>query len=341
MNLFDLIADEIRRHGPISFSRYMDLALYHPTMGFYSRGGAGRRRDFITSPEVGPLFGAVVARALDGWWEEFGCPDRFTFVDAGAGPGTLARSILKAEPRCLEALDYVAVEISEAQRDRHPTGIRPMAAMPEAVDVGVIFANELLDNLPFDVLAFVADRGWCEVRVGVDRGSLVEVMIDVDASLDLADPGPADNRMPVQRRAGEWVSSALSSLSRGRLVVVDYGVSRYPVDAGREWLRTYSEHGPGGDALELPGEKDITADVDIETVTRDQQPESVRSQADWLASHGLEAMVEEGNAYWAAHAAAPDLAAMVMRSRSGEGRALVDPAGLGNFKVIEWCVGTD
>ena len=62
-------------------------------------GRAGRRGDFITSPEVGPLFGAVVARALDAWWAEAGEPDVFTVVEAGAGPGTLARSVLAAAPR--------------------------------------------------------------------------------------------------------------------------------------------------------------------------------------------------------------------------------------------------
>ena len=82
------------------FSEVMDLALYDPSHGFYAAGGAaGRRGDFITSPEVGPLFGAVVARALDGWWRAWGEPDPFVVVEAGAGAGTLAISVLTAQPR--------------------------------------------------------------------------------------------------------------------------------------------------------------------------------------------------------------------------------------------------
>ena len=74
----------------------MDLALYGEH-GFYASGGrAGRRGDFITSPEVGPLFGAVLARAIDAWWNELGRPSDFAVVEAGAGPGTLARAILAA-----------------------------------------------------------------------------------------------------------------------------------------------------------------------------------------------------------------------------------------------------
>src|SRR3954469_12037232 len=91
----------IAQHGPIGFDEFQAQALYAPELGFYTRGGgAGRRRDFLTSPEVGPLFGAVLANALDTWWDELGQPGRFPVVDAGAGPGTLARSILASEARC-------------------------------------------------------------------------------------------------------------------------------------------------------------------------------------------------------------------------------------------------
>ncbi len=80
----------------------MDLALYGEA-GFYMRadgGSAGRRGDFITSPEVGPLFGAVLARYLDAEWERLGRPATFTVVDAGAGPGTLAALVVSATPAC-------------------------------------------------------------------------------------------------------------------------------------------------------------------------------------------------------------------------------------------------
>ena len=86
----DEIRDEIASLGPLPFERFMELALYGAD-GFYTRtrgGSAGRRGDFITSPEVGPLFGAVIARYLDAEWNRIGRPDVFTVVEAGAGPGT-------------------------------------------------------------------------------------------------------------------------------------------------------------------------------------------------------------------------------------------------------------
>ena len=158
---------------PVPFSEFMADALYGPT-GFYTTGGrAGRRGDFITSPEVGPLFGAVVARFLDDEWHRIGRPDPFVVVDAGAGPGTLARSVLAAAPACSTAMRYVAVDVSESQRAQHPDGAESMASLPEGPFDGVIIANELLDNLPFRLAVF--DDGWREAFVvELPDGRLVE-----------------------------------------------------------------------------------------------------------------------------------------------------------------------
>jgi SAM-dependent MidA family methyltransferase len=135
--------------GPIPFNQFMQLALYGDA-GFYTTTGqAGRRGgDFITSPEVGSLFGTVIAGYLDDCWEKLGSPSRFDVVECGAGPGTLARSILAAKPQCMDVLRYVAVEVSAAQRALHPDNIESRETMPEGPITGVILANELLDNLP-------------------------------------------------------------------------------------------------------------------------------------------------------------------------------------------------
>src|SRR5215211_1772974 len=112
------IAECIRREGPIPFDRFVATALYDEEDGFFARGGgAGRAgRDFVTSPEVGVLFGALVARFLDRAWTELARPDPFVVVDAGAGRGRLAADVLRAEPECSSALRYVLVERSAALR---------------------------------------------------------------------------------------------------------------------------------------------------------------------------------------------------------------------------------
>lgn len=320
----------------------MEQALYGER-GFYSTGGrAGRRGDFITSPEVGPLFGAVLARALDAWWEELGRPDPFTLVEAGAGPGTLARSILSAEPEVLRAgaLRYVAVEVSAEQRAVHPDGVESRATLPEDPFVGAVFANELLDNLPFRLMVF--DGGWREAFIAENHGRFTEVLHPVDGPLPPVLPARAPHgaRAPIQDRAGGWVRDALGLLDAGRLVVVDYAVARtaeLALRPWREWLRTYRGHERGAHYLVAPGSQDITTEVTIDQlVLAAGEPDAVRSQVQFLQRWGIEELVDAGRALWNAQAARPTLAAMAGRSRVREAEALLDPTGLGRFMVLEW-----
>ena len=358
----------VRRHGPVGFDDFVDEALYGPG-GFYaSGGGAGRGRDFLTSPEVGPLYGAVVARALDGWWDGLGRPDPFVVVEAGAGPGTLARDVLAAGPACAPALRYLLVERSEALRRHHAealpleplasviepppgeaeevpsrTGVGPLVAsaaeLPAEPVGGVVLANELLDNLAFSLFERTA-AGWAEVRVGEVDGRLSEVLVPAPAPFPLEAPEGA--RVPVQRRAGEWLRRALGTLRRGRVVVVDYADATESLAARPwpEWLRTYRAGGRGGHPLDHPGDQDVTCEVAVDQLARVRPPDLDRPQADFLAASGLDALVAEARATWAERAARPDLVALKARSRVGEAAALRDPGGLGAFRVLEWVVGS-
>ena len=333
------IREAIRADGPIAFERFMELALYGAE-GFYTKvggGSAGRRGDFITSPEVGPLFGVVIARYLDAEWERIGRPERFAVIDAGAGPGTLARSVRAARPACLEALDYVAVEVSPAQRRRHPDGVRSTDRLPvEPID-GVVIANELLDNLPFRLVVF--DDGWREAYVDLaSDGRFVEVLsgpFDVTPSV-LPASAPFGARAPLVDRAAEFVRAAHRLVRAGSVVALDYGTPITPMLVGRpwrEWLRTYRGNERGDHYLTAPGTQDITIDVPIDQLP---EPDAVRAQAQFLQRWGIDDLVEEGKRVWAEQAARPGLEAMTMRSRISEAEALLDPSGLGAFLVAEW-----
>ena len=344
-------------------------------MGFYGAGGgAGRSRDFLTSPEVGPLFGAVVARAVDSWWTDLGRPDPFVVIEAGAGVGTLAAAVLAAGPACAAALRYVTVERSPvlraAQRDRlpleapafvlgptdHPDDeeARPLpgqgplvTALPELPALrfdGVVLANELLDNLAFHLVER-GPEGWLEVRVGQADGQLTEVLVpappDVAEEADrLAGDALAGSRLPLQHQAVEGVRSALAALDRGRVVVVDYADESPSLirRAWSEWVRTYRAHGRGVHPLDAPGTQDVTCEVAVDQLARAGAPVAVRSQAEFLADHGMGALEAEAAAAWEAGAARGDMASLRARSRVGEARALADPAGLGGFTVVEWAV---
>ena len=324
--------------GAISFEQYMGLALYGEG-GFYQDGGkAGRRGDFITSPEVGPLFAAVVARYLDDCWNEMGCPSSFDVIEFGAGPGTLVRGIFDAQPKCISALKYVAVEISAAQRALHPDFVESMVDFPNREINGVVLANELLDNLPFKL--FVYDGEWMEAFVGLgDGGRFVEVLRNVDnIPKVLPQTAPLGSRAPIQTAASQWMLNVSQKLSRGKVLVFDYcseSTSEIAVTPWREWLRTYKDHQRGVHYLLDAGTQDITTQVMVDQLMKAVPGLSVTLQSDWLRKWGIDELVAEGNKYWQQHKSAPDIASMKMRSRVNEAQALTDRDGLGAFSVLE------
>ena len=357
------------------WSVLVEVALYGEG-GFYAAGGgAGRHRDFLTSPEMGTLFGAVLARAIDATWEACGRPDPWVVAEAGAGPGTLAAAVLAAAPACAPALRYVAVEVSPALRSAAAgrlaledpaqvlgprvagasgeapaprTGVGPLVAtvadLPAGSEAGVVFANELLDNLPFDVYAR-ADGTWQEVRVRTDDDAFVEVLVpappEVAARLAaLAPDAPDGARVPWQARAVAWLRQALALVECGRVVVVDYGRTTAELaDVGpAAWMRTYRRGGPGLGPLIRIGEQDVTADVAIDQLAAVRPPTRVRDQAAWLDAHGLAVLTAEAERRWQEGAASGGLSAVAARSRVHEARALSDRSGLGGFTVCEWDV---
>lgn len=309
---------------PEPFADYMERCLYDPEKGFYSSGrgvAGGRKGDFITSPEVGPLFGAVLAEAITTWWSEAGEPDSFPVVDLGTGPGGLLRALEVAAPPCAAAWTLIGV-------DRTPG----TETLDNGADLAgaIVVANELFDNVPFDI--GMRDNG-------VDHRLMVSGQppdhttswqpVAEPLDLDLPD-GVA---FPMLHGAHRLVQQLIEAGPR-RIVAFDYGDASTNALAERAgWMRTYREHQRGEDPFLEPGRWDITTDVAVDQLP---PPDVVQSQASFLETHGIERLVDEGRAYWEAHAANPNVAAMRMRSRVREAEALLEPSGLGGFLCLEW-----
>ena len=177
-----------------------------------------------------------------------------------------------------------------------------LAELPAFAVVGVVLANELLDNLAF-ALVERAEQGWYDVRLGLTDGGqpLVETLVPTgtaDAALAsrVAPDAVPGARIPLQRAAAAWLDDALSRVERGRVVVIDYA-STTPELAARpwtEWVRTYRAHGPGAAPWAELGSQDITCEVDKTQLALARVPDVERTQADFLDAHGLADLVAEG-----------------------------------------------
>ncbi|MCH1515061.1 MAG: SAM-dependent methyltransferase, partial [Acidimicrobiales bacterium] len=278
------------------------------------------------------------ATAIDQWWQELGNPADLTFIEVGAGKGTLARTILRSEFECRDNLKYLGIEISGFQRSKHPSEIESGETMPADVENGIIFANELLDNLPFDIFESTKDGKWKQVCIGIENGGLKEILIEETTGQPDYAIEEIGIRVPSQKAAQDWLEKALKSLRKGRVIVIDYAVENFPVSPDHNWLRTYSKHERSHDPLSNPGTKDITSDIDISQLKKIQTPALIRTQSQWLKELGIDELVNEGKRYWLENIHKPDVVALEARSRATESKALLDDNGLGGFKVIEWDV---
>ena len=210
------------------------------------------------------------------------------------------------------------------------------AALPAGPFNGVVIANELLDNLPFRLAVF--DGGWREVAVSLGRHSdLVEPRWRPTPHGSGCRVGAQHGtRLPIETGAATWVAAARRLLRQGTVIAFDYCTTATAELVGRpwrEWLRTYRRQGRGEHYLRDPAGQDITAQVCLDQLPL---PTSIELQADFLSTAGHRRTRRAGTPGLVSGGGAPDVAALMMRSRAREAEALLDPRGLGAFHVVSW-----
>jgi SAM-dependent MidA family methyltransferase len=362
--LQELILDRIRRTGPLTMAAYMELALHHPELGYYARRGhrSGRSGDFYTSVDVGPLFGELLAVQLAEMWRLLGPgrpgppgPHPIDVVEGGAGNGRLARDVLDAaaveDPAFRRAIRLHLVERSPAARAAHLPMLGPhhacLAGSPDDLPAhveGVIFANELLDALPVHAVVMTGE-GLREILIDVAGDRLVE-RVGPPLSPALAEyleragarlrPGW---RAEINLAAVDWVARAARRLRRGFLLLIDYGHEArdlFSAAHARGTLATYAGHRLDGVApadrtapwLANPGERDITAHVDLTSIVAAAEAGGLETLGRLDQTYfllGLGAVARLGDGGTSAAAVRRRLAA----------RTLVMPGGLGStLKVL-------
>jgi SAM-dependent MidA family methyltransferase len=281
-----IIADEIRRDGPMRFSRYMELCLYHPELGYYSRATEqfGKAGDFYTSSDVHAVFGRLLSRQFEEMWLALDSPERIDVIELGPGRGLFAADVLdfsaKQFPNFARALGYQLVERSSNFRarlqERLSTHVaNDKAAIFETLEVAtsaagqnlIIFANEFFDALPVEI---VDHRG--SVRVVENDGRFTEQFVPRSpGELQFLDsysvhPEPGE-RVEVPLASLLWMDRIAATFNgkQGFVVLIDYGYTREEQLAGRhrDTLMTYRRHHASPSPYEALGEQDITTHVNF------------------------------------------------------------------------------
>src|SRR5581483_2933557 len=282
--LTDRLRERIRRDGPITFRDFMALVAHDPDDGYYAtQVAAGREGDFITSPEVHPLFGALLARQACECWELAGKPKLFRIVEPGAGAGGLARGLLAALPaEIARAASYCIVEphrhLQELQARRLGSLARQVTWSTELpTGINLLLSNELPDSFPVH-------------RVIVRGGRLRELFVALDESGHFVEhedePSTAALRQYFERLAllpGEgclaevnldaldWMRAVGAQVASGFVLTCDYGypaAKLYAAWRKQGTLLCFYRHTTSTDPFARLGRQDITAHIDFSSLAQ-------------------------------------------------------------------------
>jgi SAM-dependent MidA family methyltransferase len=358
--LVERLRGEIAAAGPITFARFMSVAQADPERGYYATSDERPTRsgDFLTAPELHPIFGATLARAVDEMWRAMDRPARFVLREYGAGSGGLAVDMLdglRADGSgLLEAIRYDPVEIVPARVGRIRERVAAAGlggllgdASSAPATAGCVVANEFLDALPVHRVVARNGRllevfvGWAD---GVDDragGRFVDVEDEpstpalaerlADEEIELAD----GQRAEVCLALDAWAQEMSATFEAGFALILDYGrraTDLYGASRPAGTLLAYAGHRVHDDPYVAIGRQDLTAHVDFTAVERAAAAHAWRTlglttQAEFLVGSGLGKLL-------AARRADPALSAsdyLVLRASIGR---LLDPISLGGFRVL-------
>jgi SAM-dependent MidA family methyltransferase len=312
------IEREIHERGPIPFSRYMELCLYHPDLGYYSRNAEqfGKAGDFYTSSDVNAVFGRLLARQFEEMWRALGSPEQIDLLELGPGRGLFAQDVLdwseKKFPDFFRALHYVLVETSPALRERIKETLRrhldsgkavcdleifsgerigkgTTSVVPQqgpkdgalAPEVPVIvFANEFFDALPVEILSTSGS-----LRINARDGRFIETWAPPSpeelAFLDRysVHPDPGE-RLEAPVGAQRFMDRIAAGIQHGFLLAIDYGYTREEQLAGRHrgTFKALRQHSISANPYEAPGEQDITVDVNFTALAAAAEKQGMQTQ---------------------------------------------------------------
>ncbi len=317
MNLLDVIRDEILSQGEIPFVKFMELALYAPGLGYYSAGlqKFGPQGDFVTAPELTPLFGQTLAKQCK---QVFAALENPTLFEFGAGSGRLCVDILQhleKEGGLPEA--YLILEVSANLQQRQLQLIEKeiphllkrvkwLTRWPKQSFTGIIIANEVLDAMPVHRFLYSKDQIF-ESYITLNKNNKLQETFQRCTNSRLSNHVkrilPKEYPLyqsEVNLFIDDWISQCYQLLDRGAFFIIDYGFPRheyYHPDRCKGTLMCHYQHQSLVDPLAHIGEQDITAHVDFTHVAEAAynagfEIAGYTNQASFLLANGLLSLLE-------------------------------------------------
>ncbi|MBF1237663.1 MAG: SAM-dependent methyltransferase [Lautropia mirabilis] len=339
------IAAEIARHGGwLSFARYMEMALYEPGLGYYSNPGQvfGAAGDFVTAPELTPLFGATLARQVSPWLKDPALAGSGQVVlEVGGGSGMLAAQLLNALDNVgHHEVRYLILELSAERREHQRQTLKSLApglmdrvgwleTFPESF-AGVVVANELLDAMPVQLFEWQADAEaelqemgvtWVDGQFAWAPHPADAVLTETVAALrNRLGPEGAQWHSPYRSEIcpaqQAWMRTLADCMTAGVVMLLDYGFAApeyYHPQRDQGTLMCHYRHRSHADPFLWPGLSDITAHVDFTALARAATAEGFSlvgytSMAAFLLNAGLldelADLPREPESFWFAQAQA-------------------------------------
>jgi SAM-dependent MidA family methyltransferase len=316
-SLDNIIKEEIKTKGPITFERFMEMALYYPELGYYSSSATeiGIKGDFYTSPHLHPVFGKVLARQVEECWTVMGKPRDFIVVEQGAGKGYLSHDILDylSGREVYRSLRYVIIEVNphieEFQSDllrRHKDKIEWQRDISELDSfTGCFLSNELLDAFPVH-LVYMGDS-LKEVYVGLEDDGFIEVLNEPGSSNieeylnEFSISLEKGYRTEFNLRIRQWLKDVSGKMREGFIITVDYGYGArdyYSADRIRGTLMCYFRHQVNENPYRNVGMQDLTAHVNFSSVKKWGDETGLKTlgfagQGIYMVSMGLDEIISE------------------------------------------------
>lgn len=347
--LAESIRVEIAASGPVTFARFMERALYDPEVGYYSTAVTRPTRsgDFLTAPELHPIFGGTLAVQVEEMWHRLGEPPDFAIREFGAGSGVLFSGLVGGLQRIGSRLADIVVyepvdlpaQIAVIGQRLELEGLRGRMRSPSVEMTGLVLANEFLDALPVHRVIALNEKlreiyiDWRDDRFVEVAGPLTDDRIAAwfdDANVKLAEGQRAEANLAML----DWLERVGKDLRQGYVMVIDYGAGAaelYGRARPNGTIRAFSGHQVSSDVLSGVGERDITSHVDFDALERAApafgfRVAGRRRSNEFLISCGLDDAYQEARAQadvdWDA---ATNLRSAIQR--------LLDPSALGGYLI--------